>query len=161
MQALAESHRPGQRTVPCADAPSDLWSDWLLHRRHGGDPAYGEAVRRAVERYADRVLDGARLRPDMVLADVGAGEGLIAFRAIDRLGPSLRVILTDVSQPMLRHAEDTASRLSVRSQCRFLRCGAERLEGIEDASVDVVATRSVLAYVADKQAALAEFRRVL
>jgi SAM-dependent methyltransferase len=49
----------------------------------------------------------------------------------------------------------------VAAQCRFLRGSAERLEGIADESVDVVATRAVLAYVADKGAALREFHRVL
>jgi SAM-dependent methyltransferase len=42
-----------------------------------------------------------------------------------------------------------------------LRCSADRLSGIADASVDAVTTRSVLAYVADKPAALREFHRVL
>lgn len=45
-------------------------------------------VRAEVERYADRVLDAAWLAPGMTLADVDAGEGLVAFRAIDRIGPS-------------------------------------------------------------------------
>jgi arsenite methyltransferase len=93
--------------------------------------------------------------------DVGTGEGLVAFRAIERVGPALRVWLTDVSEPMLHHAEAQAIERGVRSQCTFLRCPADRLEGIADASVDVVVTRSVLAYVADKTAALREFHRVL
>ena len=39
--------------------------------------------------------------------------------------------------------------------------GAEDLTGIADASVDVLTTRSVLIYVAEKQHALAAFARVL
>jgi ubiquinone/menaquinone biosynthesis C-methylase UbiE len=95
------------------------------------------------------------------LVDVGAGEGLVAFRAIDRIGPSLRVILTDVSAPMLRYAESAALQRNLRPQCTFLECTAENLTGITDASVDVVATRAALAYVADKKAALGEFFRIL
>ena len=34
------------------------------------------------------------LPPGMTLADIGAGEGTVAFRAIERVGPSLRVLLT-------------------------------------------------------------------
>lgn len=41
---------------------SDVWSEWLLHRRHADDTAYGRLVQAAVEGYADRVLDGARTR---------------------------------------------------------------------------------------------------
>lgn len=140
---------------------ADLWSQWLLHQRHGDDPQLRQAVRASVERYVDRVLDGARLAPGEALADIGSGEGLIAFRAIDRVGQTLRVWLTDVSQPMLRHAEAQAIERGVRNQCTFLCCPADRLEGMGDASVDVIATRSVLAYVLDKTAALREFHRVL
>jgi arsenite methyltransferase len=140
---------------------ADVWSEWLLHRRHADDPNYGRVVQSVVEGFADRVLDGAQLAAGMTLVDVGAGEGLVAFRAIGRIGPSLRVILTDVSAPMLRHAEAAAEHGKVRTQCTFLECTAENLGGIADASADVVATRAALAYVADKKSALGEFWRVL
>jgi arsenite methyltransferase len=143
------------------DLESDVWSDWLLHRRHGDDAAYNCVVKAAVAGYADRVLDGAQLAAGMTMVDVGAGEGLMAFRAIERIGPSLHVTLTDVSAPMLRYAESAARQRNVRSQCTFLHCAADQLGGIADASVDVVVTRAVLAYVADKQAALREFLRIL
>jgi arsenite methyltransferase len=143
------------------DSQSDVWSEWLLHRRHADDPTFADVVRAEVERYADRVLDAARLAPGMTLADIGAGEGLIAFRAIDRVGESLRVLIADVSAPMLRHAESLAIQRQVQSQCVFLQCATDRLDDIPDASVDVIATRAVLAYVSDKSAALREFYRVL
>jgi arsenite methyltransferase len=90
-------------------AQSDEWSDWLLHNRHADNPDFEQVVRSAIERYADRVLDGARLVPGMTLADIGTGDGLIALRAIDRIGASLRVLLADISEPMLRHAEALAA----------------------------------------------------
>lgn len=62
---------------------------------------------------------------------------------------------------MLRHAEQRALDLGVRGQCDFLHCAADRLEGIGDETVDVVTTRAVLAYIADKGRALREFLRVL
>jgi arsenite methyltransferase len=142
-------------------AVADAWSEWLLHRRHADDPAYERVVQGVVQRLADRVLDEAKLSPDMLLADIGAGEGLLAFRAIERVGPTLQVVLTDISGPMLRHAEALAVQRGVRGQCRFLECSAEKLDAIADSTVDVVATRAVLAYVADKSAALREFYRVL
>jgi arsenite methyltransferase len=144
-------------TIP----PADLWSQWLLHDRDAGDPQLKQAVRSAVDRYIDRLLAGARLAPGETLADIGSGEGIVAFQAIERVGPTLRVWITDVSEPMLRHAEAHAVAHGVQAQCRFLRCAADRLEGMADASVDVIVTRSVLAYVNDKTAALREFHRVL
>lgn len=149
--------RPGETKIPTAD----LWSQWLLHGRYAHDPQFRQAVREMVDGYVGRVLDGAQLAAGQTLLDVGTGEGLVAFRAIERIGSALSVWLTDASEPMLRHAEAQAAERGVRGQCRFLRCPADHLEGIPDASVDVVVTRSVLAYVSDKTAALREFHRVL
>ncbi len=140
---------------------SDLWSQWLLHGRHADDPRLQEAMRAVVDRYIDRVLEGAQLTAGQTLVDVGTGEGLVAFRAMERVGHSLRAWLTDVSEPMLQHARAQAEVRGVLGQCSFLRCPADRLEGIGDASADAVTTRSVLAYVADKTGALREFHRVL
>jgi len=139
----------------------DKWSDWLLGERHGGNAAYQKVVRAMAGRIRDRVLDGARLAPGMTIADVGAGDGLIAFGAIERVGPSLRAILTDISAPLLEHAEALARELGVHPQCAFIEGSAESLSGIDDGVVDVVMTRAVLAYVANKPAALREFHRVL
>lgn len=140
---------------------ADVWSQWLLHRRHADDPQLQRAVRAAVGRYIERVLDGAQLGAGQTLVDVGTGEGLVAFRAIERVGRTLRVRLTDVSEPMLQHARAQASERGVLGQCSFECCPADRLEGVADGTVDAVATRSVLAYVADKPGALREFHRVL
>jgi arsenite methyltransferase len=147
----------GEKTIPTAD----LWSQWLLHRRYADDPQFEQAVHAMVDRYVAHLLDGAQLAPGQTLVDVGTGEGLVAFRAIERVGPTLRVWLTDVSEPLLHHAASQAVERGVRGQCTLLRCPADHLQGIADASVDVVVTRSVLAYVADKTAALREFHRVL
>jgi arsenite methyltransferase len=146
-----------ETTTPAAD----IWSQWLLRERYADDPEFRKSVHVMVERYVARVLEGARLATGQTLVDVGTGEGLLALRAIERMGPSLRVWLTDISEPMLRHAEAQAVELGVRSQCTFLRCPADHLDGIPDGCADVVVTRSVLAYVSDKTAALREFHRVL
>lgn len=143
------------------DLNHDIWSRWLLHVRHGDDPEAARVIKEEVEPYANRVLAGAQLAPGMTLADVGTGDGLIAFRAIERVGPELRVVLTDVSKAMLQHTQARAVELGVSQQCTFVECSAEKLTGIEDGSVDVVVTRAVLAYVADKAAAFREFRRIL
>ena len=144
-----------------ADRRPDLWSTWLLRDRHVGDPDHEAALRAELERLADRVLDGLPLAPGCTLLDVGTGDGLLALRAIERIGPRLRVVLTDISPALLRHAEARAVARGVAGQCRFIEGSAERLARVADASVDALATRAVLAYVADKAASLDEFRRVL
>ena len=42
-------------------------------------------------------LTRARLQPGETLLDVGAGDGLVAFGALERLGPAGHVIFADIS----------------------------------------------------------------
>jgi ubiquinone/menaquinone biosynthesis C-methylase UbiE len=49
----------------------------------------------------------------------------------------------------------------VLDRCEFVRASAEDLSVLEDASVDVVTTRSVLIYVPDKRRTFEGFHRVL
>ncbi len=81
-------------TAPQNEPPTDEWFNWLLHERHGDDPDYALVVRDAVARFVNRVLDGARLIPDMTLLDIGTGDGVVGFRAIERLGKNIRVIFS-------------------------------------------------------------------
>lgn len=146
---------------PTQTPPDDQWSEWLLEARFGRSANFRLKVARVVDTIRDRVLDAARLKANTTLLDVGTGDGLVALGAIERIGPSLRVVMTDASEALLCHTRNTARERGVESQCTFLHGTAERLEGIADASVDVVTTRAVLAYVANKPAALAEIFRVL
>jgi ubiquinone/menaquinone biosynthesis C-methylase UbiE len=139
----------------------DKWSDWLLHKRFGGDAKAAEAGLAFLKRVRDLVLDKAALREGQTVLDVGAGDGLIAFGALERVGDSGRVIFADVSQALLDHAHSIATDLGVAERCTFVEAPAEALEPIADESVDVVTTRSVLVYVKDKRAAFREFHRVL
>ena len=151
----------GRMTADEWNGGSDPWSQWLLHQRHSGDLEVQKTVNANVERYVQKVLDGAQLQPGQALLDVGTGEGVVAFRALERMGATLKVWLSDVSETMLQHARNQARERGVLKQCTFLRGSAEHLEGIGNGLIDVVTTRSVLAYVADKVVALREFRRVL
>ncbi len=139
----------------------DQWHRWLLDLRHGGDPDYAGQVRQELLPVRDAVLDGAALRPGDTLLDVGTGDGLIAFGALEGLGTGGRVIFADISADLLDHCRAIAAAADQLDRCEFVRASADRLTGIADSSVDVVTTRSVLIFVADKAAAFAEFRRVL
>src|SRR5258708_12719044 len=136
------------------DHETDVWSEWLMHRRHGDDPSYERVVQSVVERLADHVLDDAKLSPGMTLADIGAGEGLLAFRAIERVGSTLQTVLTDISGPMLRHAESVAVQRGVRNQCTFIECSPEKINGLADSSIDARPTPALLAHVSTKIPAL-------
>ncbi len=107
----------------------------------------------------DRVLNHANLREGEALLDVGCGDGLIGFGALEKVKTG-RVIFSDISQDLLEHVQSLAQEMDVWHRCQFLRASADALS-LSDAAVDVVTTRSVLIYVAAKQRAFSEFYRVL
>ena len=139
----------------------DKWAEWLLHRRDGGDPEQREKALEYLLPIRDRVLENARISSGDVLLDVGAGDGLIAFGALDRVGVDGRVLFSDVSADLLRHAESVATDLGCRDRVSFVEAQAEDLSPVPDGTIDVVTTRSVLIYVEDKARAFREFERVL
>lgn len=139
----------------------DIWKAWLLDRRFGGDQAL---MHRTLQEFLypvrDKILDRANLQENETLLDVGCGDGLVAFGALDRLKVG-HVVFSDISQELLDHSAQLAAQMDVAERCEFVQAAAEDLAAIPDGSVDVVTTRSVLIYVADKAKAFREFYRVL
>jgi SAM-dependent methyltransferase len=107
----------------------------------------------------ERVLDRAELGEGETLLDVGCGEGLIGFGALERGAGT--AVFSDISADLLAFCRETSAKLGVLDRCSFVEASADDLASIDDESVDVVTTRSVLIYVDDKAAAFREFARVL
>ena len=161
LPALSGSIRDANTGERVLGQARDQWAEWLLHRRHGGD---SEEIQRTIDRLAkvrDRVLDNADIAKGETLLDVGTGDGLIAFGALERVGKNGTVIFSDISQDLLDHDRQLATQLGVLDQCRFILASADDLSPVSNESVDIVTTRSVLAYVRDKREAFSEFARVL
>jgi arsenite methyltransferase len=140
-------------------ASTDCWADWIRTRRSGGDADFEAEIVERLAAVRERVLDNAYFDADDVLLDVGCGNGLIAFGALER--GARRVVFADVSEALLDDCRELAADAGLADRCEFVRASAEDLSALDDESVDVVTTRSVLIYVADKEAAFREFHRVL
>src|SRR5262245_48105003 len=98
---------------------TDIWANWLLRRRHGGDP---ELLRRTLAFLApirDKVLDNAQFTDGGTLLDVGCGDGLIAFGALHRNSTG-RVIFSDISQELIGHSENLIREMGHVERCSFI-----------------------------------------
>jgi SAM-dependent methyltransferase len=137
---------------------TDCWADWIRTRRTGGDPEYEATMLEELAARRDEIIERAELEAGQTLLDVGCGNGLIGFGALDR--GAGEVVFADVSGPLLDDCRELAMKADVLDRCRFLKSPAEELD-VANGSVDVVTTRSVLIYVKDKGRAFAEFNRVL
>lgn len=140
----------------------DCWAEWMLKRRFGDNPAARREMVKRLQSVRDLVLDHACVADGETLLDVGAGDGLIAFSALDRVGENGRVIFSDISQDLLDHSRALAEEMGAATRrITFVRASADDLAAIGDDSIDVVTTRSVLIFVKEKRKAFAEFYRVL
>ncbi len=104
-------------------------------------------------------VEAADLNPGESVLDLGAGRGLDAFRAAERVGPAGRVIGVDMTPQMVWRAREDARRLGF-ARVEF-RLGEIEALPLPDASVDVVISNCVVNLVPDKDRAFAEAFRVL
>lgn len=137
---------------------TDVWAEWLRTRRTGGDPEYERRMLEQLATVRDKVLDNAGLASGETVLDVGCGNGLIAFGALER---GTNVVFADISRALLDDCRQLAADAGVTDRCHFVEATATELDELEDESIDIVTTRSVLIYVKDKERAFAEFHRVL
>jgi len=107
-----------------------------------------ERGRRAAVAAAEQV--GGRI------LEVGVGTGI----SLPRYSPSNRIVGIDLSEPMLRRAQERVAELSLRNVVRLELMDAEHLS-FADASFDVVVAHYVVSTVPNPEAALDEFARVL
>ena len=138
----------------------DKWAQWLLERRHGGDE---DSLKQTLEWLIPvraKVLENCALAGDETLLDVGCGDGLIGFGALDQLDTG-KVIFSDISYDLLDIVETLANNMNVTDRCEFVPADVTTLAPIADCSVDAVTLRSVLIYVADKLSAFKSIHRVL
>jgi cyclopropane fatty-acyl-phospholipid synthase-like methyltransferase len=61
----------------------DKWSRWLAETRFGGDQNTTETLMRGLIKLRDRLLKKAGLSEGKVVLDVGAGERMIGFGALE------------------------------------------------------------------------------
>src|SRR5215471_6207669 len=107
----------------------------------------------------DMMLDLAKVAAGSRVLDVGAGAGDSTLMAAQRVGPSGRVLATDVSASMLEIAAESARQGGLTNvDTRVV--DAQRLD-LDPDSFDAAISRNCLMLIPDYQQALTSIRRVL
>ena len=138
----------------------DMWSEWLLNRRFGGDAEQMKIAMSFLYPVRDKVLQNANIGENETLLDVGCGDGLIAFGAFEK-SKTAKVIFSDISQDLLDYVKNIVQEMNLADRSQIINTSADDLSAINDESIDIVTTRSVLIYVENKAKAFREFYRVL
>lgn len=129
-----------ESVAPSYDAMNDLMSAGL---------------HRLWKRFA---VDAALVHPGQRVLDVAGGTGDMSRLFSDRVGPTGEVWLTDINGPMLAAGRDRLADAGLALP--VIRCDAEHLP-FPDRYFDCVSVAFGLRNMTHKDAALAEFRRVL
>jgi demethylmenaquinone methyltransferase/2-methoxy-6-polyprenyl-1,4-benzoquinol methylase len=105
-------------------------------------------------------LSQTGLKPGQSALDVAGGTGDLALGMARQVGPTGRVVLSDINEAMLARGRDRLLDAGVASQVEYALANAEKLP-FADASFDVVTIGFGLRNVTDKPAALRSMARVL
>src|SRR6059036_1622811 len=108
----------------------DIWAQWLAVHRYGGDPEVRARMLEETREFREKVLDRAALAEGETLLDVGCGEGLIGFGALER--GAGHVVFSDISDDLLDFCREAAEALGLRERCSFVRGGADDLAAIAE-----------------------------
>ena len=123
------------------------WNDW------------GGLLRAWLGPATEAMLDMAGVGPGSHVLDVAAGAGDQSLMAAERVGPSGRVLATDISENILEFAAENARAQGLDNlQTRVM--DGEALE-VPPASFDAAISRVGMIYFPDQQAALAGIRKAL
>lgn len=138
----------------------DQWTRWLGTKRHGGNTQALQQTLHYIGAIRDQLIARAQVMSGDVVLDAGCGDGLLGVAVLQHY-PDCQVIFSDVASGALQDLQAFIQTTPAVERCRFVAADLADLSQIDDAAVDVVLMRSVLMYVADKQAALRAVYRVL
>ena len=129
------------------DAAAEAWHRW------------GPTLARWLGPATETMLEMAQVAAGESVLDVAAGAGEQSITAARRVGPSGRVLATDISANILAFARE-AARLAGHNNIETRVMDGENLD-VADGSFDVVISRVGLIYFPDQQRALTGMRRAL
>ena len=128
-------------------AAAKAWNDW------------GQVLNTWLGPATEAMLDMAGVVPGAHVLDVAAGAGAQSLVAAHRVGPTGRVLASDISENILEFAAENARAAGI-DHMDTLTADGEGLD-LTPASFDAAISRVGLIYFPDQQAALARIRAAL
>ena len=104
-------------------------------------------------------INYAKPKNGEICIDLGSGRGTDVLRMADEVGETGFVYGIDISEGMIRKAEQNAAKLEV-SNVRFLRCELEKID-LADGIADLVISNCTINHASDKEAVWSEIYRIL
>jgi len=106
------------------------------------------------------LLTPADLREGQIVVDYGCGPGHLSAEIARRVGPDGRVHAADINTEFLARTSERAEKDGIGERVETHELVDERVP-IEDHCVDRIVCKNVLEYVADLEATVGEFKRLL
>ncbi len=104
-------------------------------------------------------INYAKPKNGEICIDLGSGRGTDVLRLADEVGETGFVYGIDISEGMIRKAEQNAAKLEVNN-VRFLRCELEKID-LADGIADLVISNCTINHASDKEAVWSEIHRIL
>lgn len=120
---------------------------------------WAEPLAKLAERMNQPLLEAAMLEPGQSVLDLASGAGEPAVQIARAIGPSGRVVATDLAEPMLEGSRKRAAAEGLKQMTAEV-ADMEALP-FSDASFDRVTCRFGIMFAPDTAKALSEARRVL
>jgi len=132
-------------------------------QRYGWDkaaPYYDAGWKDSLAPAQQRLLELADAKAGEEVLDLACGTGLVTFPLAEQVGPNGRVVATDLADNMVAHIQTEAQARRILNVDAF-RADAELLEGVDDASFDIVTCALGLMYCPTPAQAISEALRAL
>lgn len=130
------------------EAAAEAWHRW------------GPAIEDWLGAATEQMLDEAHLETGSHVLDVAAGAGGQSLAAARRVGPTGKVLATDISPAILEYAAGAAHRAGL-GNVETLEADGEDLAAVQTAAYDAVISRVGLIYFPDQNRALSQMCRAL
>jgi SAM-dependent methyltransferase len=150
------SNQPERASVDSASTPDNVFEQQGMGERWRAAAAQRAQAFGAAN---DLLFELAQLQPGQHVLDVAAGTGDTSILAAERVGPSGRVLATDISNDMIAVAAEEAQKAGLANV--ETRTMDARSMDLPSDSFDAVISRMGIMLMPNREQALAEMRRVL